>query len=115
MTNPIQKTLDCFIAAATAAVQDQLAKLEAENEALREQNTNGLAVLRTQREQLDCYIKDAERYRWLRDKSLNHRGSYSPIPVQQNPDGSIAMPLMPVTEWCLDEDIDAAMSEEVKS
>ncbi|EJM92477.1 hypothetical protein [Pseudomonas sp. GM67] len=46
---------------------DDLQAMIAENEALLELNADGLAVLRTQREQLDCYIKDAERYRFLRN------------------------------------------------
>lgn len=63
---------------------------------------------------LPALLRDAERYRWLRDKSGNHRGSYSPIPIQQNPDGSLSMidgQLMSVCDENLDDDIDAAMSK----
>ncbi|MBT9570043.1 MAG: hypothetical protein IV106_02825 [Pseudomonas umsongensis] len=35
MTSPLQKTLDCFIAAAKAEVQDQIDSLQGENKTLR--------------------------------------------------------------------------------
>lgn len=37
-------------------------------EGLKTENEDGLAVIRTQKEQLNCYMKDAERYRILRDE-----------------------------------------------
>lgn len=46
---------------------------------LRSEAEDGLAVLRTQKQQVECYIKDAERYRLLRDEKF-HPGSLSSDP-----------------------------------
>lgn len=64
--------------------------LIAENEELRAHVDGGLAVIRAQRQQIDSYLKDAERYRWLRNqadamdwKFLSHQG---PETIDQNID-----------------------------
>lgn len=53
--------------------------LLAERNQLKAENEDGLAVIRTQKQQLECYINDAERYRLLRDEKF-HPGSLSSDP-----------------------------------
>lgn len=53
-----------YIATANPAT---ILALIAENERLRNESADALAVNRTIRQQLDCYVKNAERYRFLRD------------------------------------------------
>jgi len=52
------------------AILDLIAEnelLAREDKELRDKAEEGLAVIRTMRHQVDCYIQDAERYRWLRN------------------------------------------------
>ncbi|WP_454863305.1 hypothetical protein [Pseudomonas hormoni] len=79
-----------------AAASAEIVRLQAENKELRDNAEEGLAVIRTMRHQVDCYIQDAERYRFLRNG-----------PDDLNFDIAESMEE-------LDAIIDAAMSDEVK-
>lgn len=55
----------------TFAAKIERDQLKADNERLRNESADALAVNRTIRQQLDCYVKDAERYRRMRAVTLN--------------------------------------------
>ena len=89
------------------------------NAKLKADNEDGLAVIRTQKQQLECYIKDAERYRWLeknvKDKAMGISNEYAtdwrrkysfPLLLSQS---AVSSPI------ALSEAIDAAMAQEQKS